>query len=442
MTVNNSKNKKTFRRNVKWQLFGSISQAGISGVLLLLMGRELGTKGFGIFSIVMGYVYVANLLFDMRIQDVAAKQFWDFESLKYKSIEANQYFIDLFAVEALSKILPCLTLLLIAPLLADLGNLPSDSAALIMIAAVGNYFSKLGNGLAVGFLRVLGRSDLNVYCGTGELCLRLLLVVIFIYFSMLSVTSAVIIVAFSGIISNSILLILTTRQINDIGSALIRWRIKGAIQRVKKNKKLLLSNLGISISDLMSKDLDVTLLAPLIPADQVGLYKMAKTICLLTWRAIDPFYMALMPELIRLFSERDFDSVKSLIRLSIIRLFCFALFLSITTYIIFGLFGGRLLGEEYLGVLTLMPWMLVGVVASASMVWGHPLSVALDRADVAFMGSLLGMAIGVISFIILTPYFFVIGASIAWTLSFITQFIFTAMVSYLLLENSATINEA
>lgn len=36
--------KGAFRRNVKWQLVGSASQAVLSGLLLLLMGRELGRR--------------------------------------------------------------------------------------------------------------------------------------------------------------------------------------------------------------------------------------------------------------------------------------------------------------------------------------------------------------------------------------------------------------
>jgi hypothetical protein len=71
--------KGAFRRNVKWQLVGSASQAVLSGLLLFLMGRELETSGLGVFLIVMGYVYVANLLFGPRIQGVAAKQFSYFD---------------------------------------------------------------------------------------------------------------------------------------------------------------------------------------------------------------------------------------------------------------------------------------------------------------------------------------------------------------------------
>jgi O-antigen/teichoic acid export membrane protein len=427
--------KGAFRRNVKWQLVGSASQAVLSGLLLLLMGRELGTSGFGVFSIVMGYVYVANLLFEPRIQDVAAKQFSNFDLETRASGDAYQYFIDLFAVEALSKLLPCLALVLLAPLLAQLGNLPSSTVSLIIVAAVGTFFAKLGNGLSVGFLRALGRSDLHVYCGTGELLLRLLLTVILTSSSMLTVSGAVIILSVSGIASNLLQWALTGGQISGVCDAFRQWRVSAAIGRLRKNRRLLLSNLGLSASDLMNKDLDVTLIAPFMLAEQVGIYKMAKNICLLTWRAIDPFYMALMPELSRIVSTGNFEGVKRLLRISSIGLFCFSLALALATFILFKFFGGQVLGEEFSEVLTVMPWMLIGIVTSASLVWGHPLSVALERADCAVIGSLLGSLLGFFAFLSLTPLHLLTGASIAWTLSFVTHFIFTSAVSFRLLAN-------
>lgn len=427
--------KGAFRRNVKWQLVGSASQALLSGLLLLLIGRELGTAGFGVFSIVMGYVYVANLLLEPRIQDVAAKQFWDFNSNPNAREGSCQYFIDLFAIEALGKLVPCIALILLSPLLAQLGNLPPTGATFITIAAIGTYFSKLGSGLSVGFLRVLGRSDLNVYCATGELLVRLLLTLILIWSSNLTVLGCVILISVAGIASNSAQWTLTVKQLSGVGDAIREWRGSAAMRRLRDNRRLLLSNLGLSASDLMNKDLDVTLIAPLMPADQVGTYKMAKNICLLTWRAVDPFYMALMPELSRLVSMKNIVNVKRLLRKSFIGLLCFALALSFSTYFLFKLFGNSLLGEGFSGVLTVMPWMLGGIVVSASLVWGHPLAVALGRADVAVAGSLLGSLLGFFVFLALVPHYSLTGAAIAWTLSFVTHFLFTSGASFGLLSS-------
>ena len=78
--------------------------------------------------------------------------------------------------------------------------------------------------------------------------------------------------------------------------------------------------------------------------------------------------------------------------------------------------------------------MLVGVVCSAPLVWGHPLSVALNRADLAFWGSLLGSTIGLCAFVVLVRLLGINGAAIAWSLSFLPAFLFTALTARRLLS--------
>jgi O-antigen/teichoic acid export membrane protein len=431
--------KATFRRNVRWQLIGSVSQALLSGLLLMLMGRKLGTEGFGIFSIVMGFVYVANLLFEPRIQDVAAKQFWDFNR-DDSSGRHNSHFVDLFAVEAVGKLLPCIALTLLASLLASVGNLPPGASVLIVIAAVGVYLSKLGNGLSVGLLRVLGRSDLYAYCATGELSLRLLLTLALVVFSDLTVLGCVVVLCISGIVSNFIQLALTAKHFEGIGAALQDWTLAVALKRLRENRRLLLSNMGLSASDLMNKDLDITLLSPLLAYDQIGIYKMAKNITLLTWRAVDPVYLALMPEMSRLVAIGNFAGVKRLLVKTSICLLVGAAGLSLVSYLLLVFFGDSVLGAGFSSIPELIPLMLIGIVFSAPLVWGHPLAVALNRADAALAGSFFGSVIGLIAFLVFPPIYGLYGAAGAWTLTFIINFTFTSAVTYHLLRMRARID--
>jgi len=426
-----------FKRNVKWQMVGSASQALLSGLLLLLTGRELHASGFGVFSIIMGFVYVANLLLEPRIQDVAARQFWNFDHDAATRRHHSPYFIDLLVLEALGKLVPCVALVVLAPVLANASNLPPGASVLIIVAAFGTYFSKLGFGLSVGLLRVLGRSDLFTLCATGELVARLLLTLALVRFSELTITGCIVVLCISGIASNVVQWVLVARQFGSIRAALREWRPAAAIGRLRENRRLLLSNLGLSASDLMNKDLDITLISPLMPSDQVGIYKMAKSITLLGWRAVDPFYLALMPELSRLVSLRNFVGVKQLLAKSSLGLLALATGISLVSYLLLVLFGEAVLGAAFASIPKLMPWMLIGIVLSAPLIWGHPLAVALNRADVAFIGSLIGSAIGLAAFLLLTPLFGSLGAGVAWALTFLVGFMFTAGVSRRLLGERA-----
>jgi O-antigen/teichoic acid export membrane protein len=430
-------NRQVFRRNVGWQLIGTFGQMALSAVVLIVMAHGLGADGFGVFSITMGLVYVANALFEPRMQDVVAKRLWDLGSRAQQMERHDHAVIDLFLIESIGKLLPLVGLATLAWILADFSNLPPGSAWLIIIAAVGIYLSKLGFGLAIGLMRVVGRSDIYAYCLTGEAALRLLLLTILYRLSQLTVTTSILVLCFTGILCAIVQWALVSRYAIDLSRAARAWHSATALQRLKEDRRLLLANVGLSMSDLMSKDLDVTLISPLMPAAEVGLYKMGKNIVMLAWKAIDPFYLALMPEINRLASLKDFHAVKSLVAKCTIGLLAVSLTIAVAAYLFVLLFGGVIFGPAFARLPNLLPLMFVGVVASAPLVWGHPLSVALDRADLALIGSLLGAFSGIAVFIWLVPIYGIFGASIGWTLTFAVNFSFTSAMALRLLRRHA-----
>lgn len=423
-----------FRRNVKWQLAGSAGQAVLSAIYLIFTGRELGTTSFGVFSIVMGFVYVANLIVEPRMQDVAARQFWDFGAADQPPGGHAQHFIDLFVVESLGKLVPAAALVVLSAWLAERAHLPPGSAGLIVVAALGTYLSRIGFGLSLGFLRVLGRSDLNALCATLELIVRLALTFALALAFQLTALGCIVALSLSGILGNALQLALAVWQLKGSSGELRSWKPGEARARLRGIRRLLLSNLAISTSDLMNKDLDVTLIAPLMPAAQVGIYKMAKNVVLLTWRAVDPFTLALMPELNRLVALGDLASVRRLLVRSSAGLFALALVLSAVSFGLLVLLGGVVLGPSYEFVPSLMPLMMVGVVGSAGLVWGHPLAVAFNRPHIALLGSLIGSGFGFLAFLLLTPRYGTYGAASAWALTFLLNFTATAGMSYRLLR--------
>lgn len=413
-----------FRRNIRWQFLGTASQAVLGGLLLLLLGRYLSASSFGIYTIVLGYIYVAGALFEPRLQDIAIRQFWDVD--EGPGPPHAQAFIDLLAFESIGKALPCISLVVLAPVLTHWGKLPEGSATLIAAAAIGVYLSRLGNGLATGLLRVRGRTDINALCTTVELSLRLLLTLLLVATGAMSVEGCIAVQCLTGFVVSAIQLRIAARSLSVDGSAWHQWNPAGALQRLDSHRRLILSSLALSVSDLMNKDLDVTLIAPMVAADQVGVYKMAKSIVMLTWRAVDPFYIALMPEINRLVASASRAALHRLLRRSTVGLLGLATGLSAVSFGLVVLFGDSVLGPSFGGIRGLMPWMLVGVVGGAALVWGHPLSVALNRPDIAFLGSLLSSLVGMAAFLFLVPELGLQGAGLAWSLAFLLNFLFTA----------------
>jgi hypothetical protein len=419
-----------FRRNVSWQFIGSASQVALSGLGLLVMGRGLGAEGFGTYSIILGYITVANLLMEPRMQDVVARVFWNLQSDSDARAAHRETFIDFLAFETAVKLLPLLAVALLATPLANLANLPAGGAALLAIAAAGNFLAKIGYGLSTGILRLLGRTDQFIFCSSGELLVRLVTLLVLMQVGHLTATTTVITMSITLMLSNFAQLWLATRHLGGIHHALAKWSWARSPRRLDAHRRLLLSNIGLSAADLMNKDLDITLLAPVVPAGAIGVYKMAKNIALLTWRAVDPFYLALMPELNRRVQLGDIPGTSSLIRRSILGLGALTTSLSAAAFIVAWLFGTRLFGPEFAGIPALLVWMLIGIVGGAPFVWGHPLAIALNRGDIAFVGSLLGSVIGLAAFLVLVSLMGIRGAAISWSLSFLPTFMYTSFMAW------------
>lgn len=416
----------TFRNNVIWQIIGSGSQAVLSGLVLLVSARALGAHDFGVFSIVMGITYVANALFEPRMQDVAARHFWRLHDHERDGADQAADFLDLLMLEITVKLAPCLAVAVLSPWIASVAHLPPGGAELIVWAALGTYLSKLGYGLSTGLLRVIGRSDLFVICISAELAVRLLLMGGFAAFGHLSVLNAILIQAFTGMVSISLQWIWVGRQL----PALARWSPwspRAALARIVPNRRLLWSNVGLSMADLMSKDLDITLMSLLTSPTNIGVYKMAKNIALLAWRAVDPFTLSLMPEVNRMVSVKAYGDLRRLQVKSSLGLFAMTIVMAIGLCVGVWLFGRPVLGPGYDAVPGLMPVVVLGLLVGAPLVWAHPLSVALNRPDIAVLGSVAGTVAGVSALWLLTPSLGIFGAGIGWSLTFMTQFAYTAI---------------
>lgn len=417
---------KTFRNNLKWQMVGSASQAVASGLGLLLMGRVLGATGFGVFSIILAAVYLANALLEPRMQDVAAKQFWNVR----EDANPKPAIYDFFLLEGLAKLIPCIGLTLLAPLVAHVSNLPAGSTTLIVLAAIGVYISKLGWGLAAGLLRVLGRSDLLTAFSTGDLVFRLLAMGALAAVGQLTVFWCVVILCISGSVSNILQWIVLLRQFEEDPAAAGGRSLASVLARLRENRHLILSNIGLSVSDLMSKDLDVTLIAPILPAGQVGVYKMAKNIAWLVWRAIEPFSLSLMPEVNRLVASGNPSQLRRLLWRTSALLFAVGSTMAVSVVIALHLFGAHVLGPAFGEVATLIPWIMLGIVGCAPLVWGHPLSVALHCPAITVAGSFMGMIGGLGLLFTLVPLYGIYGAAISSTASFLINFGSIAIITY------------
>ena len=418
-----------FARNIRWQFVANASQALLGGAYVLALGRLLGAGEFGIFSIVSAVVSVAGLVLELRIQDVVARDFYHVGT--QLAADSDAKIIDLFALDTLSRLLPCLGLICLSPLLAALSRLPPGADTYIVVAAFGYLLARSGWGVSTGTLRVLGRTDLIALCLTADWGLRLGLTLLYATMWRINVQITLIIALGVGGTCNLLQVVLAAREFRR-RIAPIRcagWSLATAMTRLRGSRRLLVSNFGVSASDLMARDLDVAMISSLLSTDKVGLYKLAKSFAQMIWRGIDPFYLAIMPEVRRLWMKENHEELKALLHRTTIRLLALSVILVCAGWVIVALFGKAMFGTDYRGLSTLVLAMSLWIVVCAPLIWAHPLSVAINRPELAVIGGLAGSATGLIAFWTLTPTMGVWGAAIAWSSTMMISFSIVAIGS-------------
>jgi O-antigen/teichoic acid export membrane protein len=421
------KDRSRFANNIRWQFVANGAQALLGGAYFVALGRSLGPANFGIFSVVSALVSVAGLLVELRIQDVVAREFWHVGTVSAARSDDSTRLIDLVLVEVLTRALSCLGLVLLSHAIV-LSHLPESAGTLIAIAAAGFFISKSGWGASTGLLRVLGRTDLIAFCMSTDWGLRLLVTVSYWFLFGMDIQTALIIALISGGLCNVVQLTLAFREYSHRVAPILfhAWTRRGTFSRLRRNRRLIVANLGVSASDLMGKDLDVAIISSFLPPEKVGVYKMAKSFVQMLWRAVDPFYLAIMPEVQELWLRRDFALLRSVLGSLSVRLLVFSIALVGIACASVAAFGDMILGPGYAGLASLMGLMSIWIVVCAPLIWGHPLAVAINHPELAVGGSLIGSAAGLTAFLTLTPRLGLTGAAIAWVITLVVGFGFTS----------------
>ena len=422
-------NRARFANTIRWQFFANGIQVVFGGAYLLLLGRLLGPGDFGIFSVVISLVAVCGLVFEMRLQEVIARDFCNLDDADPVHIPSSLHLYDFYILEIFSRLVPAVLvgLLLVSDLVKLFLDVESGSSRLILLAVIGFVLSKSGSGVSNGLLRVLGRTDLVAGCMMIDSGGRLITSIIYALVWQLNVTAALWVALIFGAVSNGLQAFFALHRFNARVSlpAFATWTFDGALSRLRTSQRLIFSNLGISGGDLMAKDLDVVLISSLLSSEKVGIYKMAKSFVQIFWRAIDPFYIAIMPEVQKLWQRNESQSLESLLRKTTIRLFLLSISLVVIGNLIVASTSVKLLGAGYVEVPMLTLVMSVWVVVCAPLIWGSPLAVAINRPEISVGGSAIGTIAGLIAFSYLTPTFGLVGAALAWNVTLISGFVFT-----------------
>lgn len=401
---------------------------------MVLLARSLGASSFGIFSFVVALVTSSALLCEARMQEVVVKKFHVLgEDRQLKFIEPDSLirFYDYFLFDALTRVVPALCLAALAPTILAYYNLTTIDMVLVYIACVGFVASKSGNGTAIGLLRVMDRANFIALGTTIDWGVRLLLSAAFASTNMLDVKVALSIFFLAPMLVN-VWYIFTARRefaIQTQGLNGMSWSVFGFMSRMRNDNRLIFSQIGLSVSDLMAKDLDVLILSLTMGLESIGLYRIAKHLVQVLWRAVDPFYLALMPEVQRLWASHKYSELKYMLTRVSKQLFFGSVFLIAAMWFSLWMFSSSVFGQDYAGIENLVVQMSLWLPICAPLIWGGTLAFAIGRPEITLLGSLLGSTIGLLLFLILVPIFGLTGAAIAWSSTLALGFAFTTIIS-------------
>ena len=422
-----------FVRNLFWQFIANISQAFFGGVFVLCLAKFLGSSEFGFYSIITAYITTFSLFFEIRAQEIVVREFWHLTENDNLSDADLLHLFNIYIFDLISKLFSSLLVIIYwytskIFFESDYG-INSDLLILIVLSIVLKAFFMVNYGI----LRVLGRSNLIAIVTTIEWASKLLCVIFLYIFFELNVFYVLHINILCTLLVSAILFYNVFIQLRNLNFAIIIFNIttEQFVRSFLKTRRIILSNIAWSSSDLMTKDFDVFLLSKFVNDQQVGHYKIAKTIIQLIWRMVDPFIIALNTEIQKFWGQNDIAKLKTFIFYMSVFMSFFSILMVFLLIVMSDNFLVLIFGHDYTEVVIIIKSMTPWIVLCAPFIWCGSLSIAIGHPEYSFYGSFMGLVIGIFSFYYFVSYYGVIGAAVAWNFTFIANYITTTSLAFL-----------
>jgi O-antigen/teichoic acid export membrane protein len=408
----------------RWQTASNLGAAALGAIYLVYLGRELGAGNFGLFALATGVATFAFSATDLRSQETMVRYLAVFAGRPDQRAACVRF---LLLVDASSRVIVWLLLLAVSPLVTKFLIKSDDGLATIVLAATAAMLAKIGNGPAVGVLRAFRRFDWHA---TNLLST---------WIAKLSVTWLAL-----QTVGTSVLVVLSAALVCDLaGNLATIWRAarelgrsqivilgssSGLASRGVEIGKFLAASAGMSLSDSFVRELDTTVVAWYLALPDVGVYRMAKNIVLMLWRAVDPVYIVLMPEFARQLADgRGRETARLAARTTI---FVFGALLIVLTAMFFFLPTVLLtvLGASFRGAPQAADLMAIGLLFGAPLIWTHALSVGAGKVHIQLCANLLGAVLAATTFMLLTPRSGLNGAAVGFAVALGTPFVISALI--------------
>ena len=412
MSDSNKSQKKLFM-NASW-LFGGKTASGIfSAIQTVVIARILGVSDYGLLSLILAYVAVLNMFFDLKVWETATKYigtYWEAgEHDKARSMIKLSFILDIG-----SGVVAFIIAILSAKLISTYIIHSPQAYVFIWIYSI-SLFVDTANSTSDAILRVFDRFKNIAFINSFQKFFRLIVVVALLYsgLGIKGVLYGFILASFVGF-SVRMWLVMKTLKHNDLQGwlsadiSLIRDQWKGIAWFLGNTSFIATLKTG------NERYLGILILGYFAGKDAVAFYKIASSIASVVNRIVDPIYEAIYPELVKLASSNAIEDFKNMIKSTTKSLVLIIIPIGVIIIIFAEPIISLVFGKDYVPATSALRILAAAVLIIRCTFWINPALLSMGRPGLRTIMGVISTFIYLVLMFLLVPGYSYMGAAFAF----------------------------
>lgn len=412
MSDSNKSQKKLFM-NASW-LFGGKTASGIfSAIQTVVIARILGVSDYGLLSLILAYVAVLNMFFDLKVWETATKYigtYWETgEHDKARSMIKLSYILDIG-----SGVVAFIIAILSAKLISTYIIHSPQAYVFIWIYSI-SLFVDTANSTSDAILRVFDRFKNIAFINSFQKFFRLIVVVALLYsgLGIKGVLYGFILASFVGF-SVRMWFVMKTLKHNDLQGwlsadiSLIRDQWKGIAWFLGNTSFIATLKTG------NERYLGILILGYFAGKDAVAFYKIASSVASVVNRIVDPIYEAIYPELVKFASSNAIEDLKNMIKSTTKSLVLIIIPIGVIIIIFAGPIISLVFGKDYVPAINALRILAAAVLIVRCTFWINPALLSMGRPGLRTIMGVISTFIYLVLMFLLVPGYSYMGAAFAF----------------------------
>lgn len=400
-------------KNAGIVLSGNIG-GGIFGLLSLsIFTKSQGPELFGYYVIFLVFLEFVDKFFYFQTWPAFIKFASDFQA---RNENHNVIMLIKFSllIEFGSSIIAAIVAFSLSSFALDFFNIPEEYHAILLFVLLTFLFK--ATEVSIGIFRFFDRFALQAKIQVYSSAIKFVMFgfVILFYPSFELFVYAIIFSQFITAMIKYFFALSILKENKITISQIFREKINIPLLKELKVISFIIYNNFDVITRMMTKQFDTLLIGKLYSAELVGIYQIVKEIANILAKLVDPIYQSIYPNLARLLaSKKKLETKQMAIKISSYLTFAVLIF-----YVLFGLFGQLavdiVFGKEFLYAYNVSLVYIIAVFIAIISLPLYPLQIAFGYAKQAFKNQVESTLAYIPILLILTFYFELVGASIAY----------------------------